>query len=126
MAIKTRNPIPKGFNTSQVIKDGMKKSGVGQALLARRTDRNPNTIKMMRRRRSVQASILHEFSIAMGVDLFRPLSDNLPEHIRQSPEKEEIAQLQQEIEDLKKQLADQREVNAYMKKALDVVTKSAG
>lgn len=125
--MKTRNPMPEGFSTAPIIRDAMRQSQITQAEIARRTSRNPNTVKVMRRRRSIQARILHEFSLAMGVDLFRPLSDNLPDGIRAEPEKERFAQLeaekeqlQDEIEELKRQLADQRETNAYLKKALDV------
>jgi hypothetical protein len=67
----------------------------------------------------------------MGVDLFRPLSDNLPEEIRANPEKDrfealeaEKTKLEQQVLELKAQLADQRETNTYLKKALDVVAKS--
>lgn len=128
---KARNPIPEGFNTGLIIRRAMQKTGIRQAEIARRTGRNPNTVKSIRRRRSTQASILHEFSLALGVDLFRPLSDNLPEDIRANPEKDrfealeaEKQQLKDEIETLKQRLADQRETNAYLKKALDVAAKS--
>lgn len=124
---KTRNAIPEGFNTAPIIRSAMQKTRVTQAEIARRTGRNPNTVKGLRRRRSIQASILHELSIAIGVDLFRPLSDGLPEEIRASPEKDRIyameaekLRLEQQVADLKAQLADQRETNAYLKKALDV------
>lgn len=124
---KRRNPIPEGFNTAPIIRSAMQKTRITQAEIARRTGRNPNTVKGLRRRRSIQASILHELSIAIGADLFRPLSDNLPEEIRANPEKDRIdameaekLRLEQQVADLKAQLADQRETNAYLKKALDV------
>lgn len=128
---KTRNAMPEGFNTAPIIREAMQKTRITQAEIARRTGRNPNTVKNLRRQRSIQARILHELSIAMGVDLFRPLSDNLPEEIRANPEKDrfealeaEKTKLEQQVLELKAQLADQRETNTYLKKALDVVAKS--
>ena len=125
---KTRNPIPEGFNTAPIIRDDMKKTRVTQAEIARKTGRNPNTVKGFRRRRSIQSSILHELSVAIGVDLFRPLSDNLPEHIRANPEKAIIEALnadkqalQQQVDELKTQLAMLREDNGYLKKMIDIM-----
>jgi ubiquinone biosynthesis protein UbiJ len=87
-------------------------------------------VKEVRRRKSTQASILHEFSIVMGVDLFRPLSDNLPEHIRSNPDTATIVALNaekealhQQVADLKAQLAQLREDNGYLKKMIDIFSK---
>lgn len=123
-----RKPIPEGFHTGRIIMKAMRESGVSQAEIARQTGRNPSTVKEVRRRRSTQASILHEFSIVMGIDLFRPLSDNLPEHIRANPEtaiietlNAEKEALQQQVADLKAQLAQLREDNGYLKKMIDIM-----
>jgi cell division protein FtsB len=66
----------------------------------------------------------------MGVDLFRPLSDNLPEHIRSNPDAATIVALnaekealQQQMADLKAQLAQLREDNGYLKKMIDIFSK---
>lgn len=127
---KTRNAIPEGFNTAPIIREAMLKARVTQADIARRTGRNPNTVKGLRRRKSIQSSILHELSIAMGVDLFRPLSDNLPEAIRSNPDSAKIEALsadklalQQHIDELKSQLAQLREDNGYLKKMIDIMAK---
>ena len=124
---KTRNAIPEGFNTAPIIRDAMRKTRITQAEIARRTGRNPNTVKGLRRRKSIQSSILHELSVAMGVDLFRPLSDSLPENIRANPEAAiiealnmEKQALQQQIEEQKAQLAQLREDNGYLKKMIDI------
>lgn len=126
----TRKAIPQEFNTATLIRDAMRKTRMTQAEIARRTCRNPNTIKNLRRRRSIQSSILHELSIAMGVDLFRPLSDNLPEQIRSNPDTARIEALnvdklalQQQIDELKAQLAQLREDNGYLKKMIDIMAK---
>jgi transposase-like protein len=126
--VKGRNPIPEGFNTGSIIMKAMRESRVTQAELARQTGRNPSTVKEVRRRRSTQASILHEFSLVMGIDLFRPLSDNLPEHIRANPDTAKIEALnaekealQQHVADLKAQLAQLREDNGYLKKMIDIM-----
>jgi len=125
-----RKAIPEGFNTGRIIMKAMRESGVSQAEIARQTGRNPSTVKEVRRRKSTQASILHEFSIVMGVDLFRPLSDNLPEHIRSNPDRATIVglnaekeALQQQMADLKTQLAQLREDNGYLKKMIDIFSK---
>ncbi|MCF8464108.1 MAG: hypothetical protein K9G41_04665 [Flavobacteriales bacterium] len=124
---KTRNPIPEGFNTAPIIRDAMHKTRIRQVDIARKTGRNPNTIKSFRRGKSIQASILHELSIAIGVDLFRPLSDRLPENIRANPDKANMEALnadkqalQQQIDELKEQLAQLREDNGYLKKMIDI------
>jgi transposase-like protein len=118
-----RKAIPEGFNTGRIIMKAMRESGVSQAEIARQTGRNPSTVKEVRRRKSTQASILHEFSIVMGVDLFRPLSDNLPEHIRANPDAATIVALNaekealhQQVDDLKAQLAQLREANHLKQK----------
>jgi IS30 family transposase len=125
-----RKAIPEGFNTGRIIMKAMRESGVSQAEIARQTGRNPSTVKEVRRRKSTQASILHEFSIVMGVDLFRPLSDNLPEHIRSNPDAATIVALNaekealhQQVDDLKAQLAQLREDNGYLKKMIDIFSK---
>ncbi len=125
-----RKSIPEGFNTGSLIVKAMRQSGMLQAELARQTGRNPSTVKELRRRKSTQASILHEFSIVMGVDLFRPLSDNLPEHIRSNPDTATIVALNaekealhQQVDDLKAQLAQLREDNGYLKKMIDIFSK---
>jgi transposase-like protein len=125
-----RKSIPEGFNTGSLIVKAMRQSGMLQAELARQTGRNPSTVKELRRRKSTQASILHEFSIVMGVDLFRPLSDNLPEHIRSNPDAATIVALNaekealhQQVDDLKAQLAQLREDNGYLKKMIDIFSK---
>ncbi|MCF8256056.1 MAG: helix-turn-helix domain-containing protein [Flavobacteriales bacterium] len=125
-----RKAIPEGFNTGRIIMKAMRESGVSQAEIARQTGRNASTVKEVRRRKSTQASILHEFSIVMGIDLFRPLSDNLPEHIRANPDTARIEALNAEKEtlnqlvaDLKAQLAQLREDNGYLKKMIDIFSK---
>jgi transcriptional regulator with XRE-family HTH domain len=125
---KGRNEIPEGFNTGALIYSAMRQTRITQTEIARRTGRNPSTVREVRRRRSTQASILHEFSIALGVDLFRPLSDNLPEHIRSNPDKATIDTLHAEKEalklqvaELKTQLAQLREDNGYLKKMIDIL-----
>jgi len=125
-----RKAIPEGFNTGRIIMKAMRESGVSQAEIARQTGRNPSTVKEVRRRKSTQASILHEFSIVMGIDLFRPLSDNLPEHIRSNPDTAKIealnaekVALQEQVADLKAQLAQLREDNGYLKKMIDIFSK---
>lgn len=125
---KTRNPIPEGFNTAPIIRDAMRKTKITQAEIARKTGRNPNTVKILRRQRSIQSSILHELSVAIGVDLFRPLSDNLPAEIRSNPDTAVIAALNtdklalhQQIDELKAQLAQLREDNGYLKKMIDIM-----
>ena len=125
---KTRNPIPEGFNTALVIWKAMQKTGVTQAEIARKTGRSPSTVKNLRRGRSIQSSILHELSIAIGADLFRPLSDNLPAEIRSNPEAATIAALhadkhalQEQIDELKEQLTQAREDNKYLKKMIDIM-----
>lgn len=122
-----RKPIPKGFNTAPLIRDAMRKKGVKQVDIARRTGRNPTTVKNLRRQRSIQSSILHELSIAIGVDLFRPLSDALPAEIRANPEAAIIETLnsdkqalQQKIDELQLQLTQLREDNGYLKKMIDI------
>jgi transposase-like protein len=127
---RKRKAIPEGFNTGSIIMQAMRQSGVSQAEIARQTGRNPSTVKEVRRRKSTQASILHEFSIVMGIDLFRPLSDNLPEHIRSNPDAAKIealnaekVALQEQVADLKAQLAQLREDNGYLKKMIDIFSK---
>jgi transcriptional regulator with XRE-family HTH domain len=127
---KTRNPIPEGFNTAPIIRDAMRMTKITQAEIARKTGRNPNTVKLLRRQRSIQSSILHELSIAIGVDLFRPLSDNLPAEIRSNPDTAIIAALntdkqalEQQVDELKTQLAQLREDNGYLKKMIDIIAK---
>lgn len=126
--VKGRNPIPEGFNTGSIIVKAMRQTRMSQTELARQTGRNPSTVREVGRRRSTQASILHEFSIAMGIDLFRPLSDNLPEHIRANPDTAKIEALNtekealnQQVADLKAQLAQLREYNGYLKKMIDIM-----
>lgn len=106
----------------------MKKTGVTQAEIARKTGRSPSTVKNLRTGRSIQSSILHEFSIAIGVDLFRPLSDRLPAEIRKNPDLATIEALnadkqalQEQVEQLKEQLTQVREDNAYLKKTIDII-----
>jgi|GEM_PF-1796984 len=125
-----RKPIPEEFNTAPLIRDAMRKTRITQAEIARRTGRNANTVKNLRRQRSIQSSILHELSVAMGVDLFRPLSDNLPAEIRANPDAAIIAALntdklalEQQVDELKAQLAQLREDNGYLKKMIDIIAK---
>jgi transcriptional regulator with XRE-family HTH domain len=124
MAIKTRNPIPEGFNTGALIKKALQSSGLTQTYVGRKTDRTSSTVMNMLKRKSVQASILHEFSLVMGIDLFRQLSDGLPEHIRKDPRQTEIDRLTLENQELKLQMERQKEDNAYLKKMIDIFAQS--
>lgn len=124
MSIKTRNPIPPEFNTGALIRKALRDTGLTQAYIGRKTDRTSSTVMNMLKRRSVQASVLHEFSLAMGVDLFRPLSEALPEHIRKDPRQHELDTLKAENTELKRQLERLQEDNAYLKKMIDIFAQT--
>lgn len=124
MAIKTRNPIPEGFNTGALIKKALQSSGLTQTYVGRKTDRTSSTVMNMLKRKSVQASILHEFSVVMGIDLFRLLSEGLPEHIRKDPYKQEMEALKAENLELKRQLEREKEDNTYLKKMIDIFSQT--
>jgi hypothetical protein len=130
MGRKYRNPIPKEFNVGPVIRAAMRQKGATQTILGRKTDRSPVTVMNLLKRRSIQASIVYEFSMAMEVDLFHELSRCLPEHIRKDERKAEVEELTAEILRLRQALeaadtdmARNREDNAYLKKMIDILAK---
>ncbi|MCF8464750.1 MAG: hypothetical protein K9G41_07910 [Flavobacteriales bacterium] len=124
MMFKTRNPIPQAFNSGALIKKALRDSGLTQAYVAKKTDRTSTTVMNMLKRRSVQASILHEFSVVMGIDLFRLLSEGLPEHIRKDPHQQEMEALKAENLELKRQLEREKEDNTYLKKMIDIFSQT--
>jgi hypothetical protein len=106
----------------------MRQKGATQTILGRKTDRSPVTVMNLLKRRSIQASIVYEFSMAMEVDLFHELSRCLPEHIRKDERKAEVEELTAEILRLRQaleaadtEMARNREDNAYLKKMIDIL-----
>ena len=130
MAYKFRNPIPPQFNVGPLIRAAMREKGTTQTILGKKTDRSPVTVMNMLKRRSIQASIVHEFSMALEVDLFHALSQNLPEHFRKDARKPEVEALMVEqmrladaLAAAEAEIARQKEDNAYLKKMIDILAK---
>ena len=130
MDIKYRNPIPQGFDAGSLIRWALHQKSKTQAYLAKRTDRSSTTVMDMLKRKSVQASFIHEASVALEVDLFHYLSNNLPAHIRIDPRKQEIEALHAEQKRMADELTATRkeadrleEDNRYLKKMIDILAK---
>lgn len=126
--MKTRNPIPNGFDTGKLIRDALKRTRNTQAVIARKTGRNSSSVNNLLKQRSTQSSILHEISLALEVDLFAELSRKLPEHVQgKATDSDLIAQrqmnlqLMQQITQLEAEVAQLREDNTYLKKAIDLI-----
>ncbi len=130
MARKHRNPMPENFNVATLIRAAMREKGVTQSLLGKKTDRSPVTVMNMLKRKSIQVSIVHEFSMAMEVDLFHALGLQLPEHIRKDVRKPEVEALMAEQKRLadalaaaEAEIARQKDENTYLKKVIDIFSK---
>lgn len=130
MSIKYRNPIPQGFDAGNLLRWGLQQKRRTQAYLAKRTDRTSTTVMDMLKRKSVQASFIHEASVALELDLFHYLSLGLPANIRIDPRKEEVEALHVEQKRLADELAATRkeadrleEDNRYLKKMIDILAK---
>ncbi len=130
MSIKYRNPIPQGFDAGNLLRWALQFRRRTQAYLAKRTDRTSTTVMDMLKRKSVQASFIHEASVALELDLFHYLSMGLPESIRMDPRKEEIAALHadqkrmaDELAAAHKEIKRLEEDNRYLKKMIDILAK---
>ena len=122
MGRKKSNPNVIGVNIGKLMAAKMEEMRISQAGLTRKLKRNHQSIiSQMLKRKSMQAYLLWELSIAMNYDFFRHISEEL---IDQNPSlRGSTPSAQNRIAALEKELEQCRSENAYLKKAIDALAK---
>lgn len=86
-----------------LVKNYLKSNGIPAAKLARKLNRNPNTVAAYFKNPSIQLHILWEISHALEYNFLEEISGHLPEYFvrKPTPERLELERLRHENELLK-------------------------